>query len=364
MDESFKQIATQNIVEAMALGLMVVNHDGEVVLVNPALTTMLGFTEDELTNSSWGELFFSREENREFNDVLMEVIRFELVNFRRRVPYTNPRTSRQLMLSLVSSFLRQGQELTGVVLLVEDITEAHRRQQRERRLLWERNLLQRERADGLKNLALSVAHQVRNPIMAIAGFTRRLLKSESFNDNVRDKLEIIIQESGKLERTVKTVVDYASLERPELERVEIGALLDDVRTATLKKYGLEMDLECDPAVCGACIAADKTQLARAIMHIVDNAVEFCRNEIGIKGTLNTDDDGVTISISDNGPGIPPDDLPYIFDPFYTTKPQAVGMGLTEARHIILDNQGDVNVDSTPGQGATFHLIFPLAFDPA
>ncbi|WP_167590373.1 two-component system sensor histidine kinase NtrB [Oceanidesulfovibrio indonesiensis] len=362
MDESFKQIATQNIVEAMALGLMVVDHDGEVVLVNPALTTMLGFTEEELRNSSWGELFFSLEENYEFNDVLMEVIRFELVNFRRQVPYTNPRTNRQLMLSLVSSFLRQGKELTGVVLLVEDITEAHQRQQRERRLLWERNLLQRERADGLKNLALSVAHQVRNPIMTIAGFTQRLLKAETLNDNMRSKLEIIIEESNKLEKTVKTVADYASLERPQLDQLEVGVLINEIRSATRQKYGLEMNPENDNSIRDVCIAGDKGQLVRAVMHIVDNAMEFGCNEMSIKATANPDNGGVTISISDDGPGIAPDNLPYIFDPFYTTKPQAVGMGLTEARHIILDNQGDVSVESNPGQGATFHLHFPLALD--
>lgn len=359
MDESLKQAVTRNILESMALGLMVVGHDGEVVVVNPALTSILGYTMEELTTSSWGGLFFSRDENREFNDALMEVISLELVNFHRRVPYTNPRTNSQMMLSLVSSFLREGKELTGVVLLVEDVTEAHQRLQRERRLLWERNILQRERADGLKKLALSVAHQVRNPIMSIAGFTQRLLKSEQLSENAREKLEIIIEESGKLEKTVKTVADYASLAPPVKGRVEVGGMIDDIRRATQERYDLSPGVDSNAALLALCIAGDRTQLIRAAMHIVDNAVEAGADGLKIHVSETADGD-IFINITDNGPGIGHDELPYIFDPFYTTKPHAVGMGLTEARHIILDNQGDIIAESPPGQGATFHLNFPVA----
>lgn len=359
MDESLRQAVTRNILEAMPLGLMVVGHDGEIVVVNPALTVILGYSMEQLTSSSWGGLFFSRDENREFNDALMEVISFELVNFHRRVPYINPRTNSQMMLSLVSSFLREGEERTGVVLLVEDITETHQQLQRERRLLWERNILQRERAEGLKKLALSVAHQVRNPLMSIAGFTGRLLKSEQLSDSAREKLEIIMEESGKLEKTVQTVADYASLAPPEKERLEVRELIGDIRRTAQERYGLSPEVQSDDALLAASIAGDRAQIVRAIMHIVDNAVEAGADTLKMSVSDTTEGD-IFINISDNGPGIGHDELPYIFDPFYTTKPHAVGMGLTEARHIVLDNQGEIIAESPPGEGATFHLNFPTA----
>ncbi len=358
MEDALRKAVRDAIVDSMPVGLMVINHEGQVVLANNALEAMLGFSRDQLMSAPWGALFFAHAENHEFNDVIMDVIRRELVNLHRTLPYKNPKDGRLLMLSIISSYLSNGGDADGVVLMVEDVTESHTRQQREKRLLWERNLLQRERADGLKKLALSVAHQVRNPAMTIAGFARSIGKEDCLSEGARERVDIILKESAKLETTVNTVAGYASLPRPALERVVVGEALQELKHAPELEHDPRLRLAGEENALRAVIAADRSQLLRALRHIVDNGLEFCENGVEVAARLQDNGD-LAITIQDDGPGIPSENLPYIFDPFYTTKPQAVGMGLTEARHIVLDNHGELEVESpaADGRGALFRAIF-------
>lgn len=359
---SIDHIFVDNILDSMPLGCMVINGAGEVVFVNAALTSVLGFSREALTSGNWGEQFFARAENYEFNQILVDVINLEPTQLRRETPYQHPEYPELRQLAVTSSFLRDGDTVAGIVLLVEDITELHLRQVREKALFENLAALQEERSESLRRLALSVAHQVRNPAMTIGGFASLLLKSPRVPEQARQKLGIIREEAVKLERTVQAVADYASLPQLERQSVSMPELVQAVAEEARGSCGeLTTELECT-VHCGThTLMMDPHQIRRALRAVYANAFEAA---VDGRVTVATDilpgKDGVTVRIKDDGCGIAPQDMPFIFDPFFTTKPGNVGMGLCEARLIMLEHQGEVAVHSVPGQGATVTLMFPYA----
>lgn len=376
-------IFVDNILESMPLGCMVINGAGEVVFVNAALTAVLGFSREELTSGGWGERFFSREENYEFNQILVDVINQELAQLRRETPYHVQGEDAPRHLAVTSSFLRDQGAVAGIVLLVEDVTELHRRQEREKALFEHLAALQQERSESLRQLALSVAHQVRNPAMTIGGFASLMLKGHRMPEPARQKLDIIREEAVKLERTVKAVAEYASLPQLQRQAVSMPALVQAVsEEARCQCCTVTVDMHCDvkpavepsgdspgevaavppecqPQLPGGVLLVDPTQVRRALRAVYANAFEAAVDgKVRVETDVLPGRQGVVVRIRDDGCGIASKDMPFIFDPFFTTKPGNVGMGLCEARLIMLEHHGDVAVESQPGAGATVVLTFP------
>ncbi|AGW14654.1 sensor histidine kinase [Megalodesulfovibrio gigas] len=357
-------IFVDNILESMPQGCMVINAAGEVVFVNAAITAVLGFSREELTGGGWGERFFSREENYEFNQILVDVINQEPIHLRRETPYSFPGEDAPRRLAVTSSFLRDQGAVAGIVLLVEDVTELHLRQAREKALFEHVHALQQERSESLRRLALSVAHQVRNPAMTIGGFASLLLRGVRLPEQARQKLDIIREEAVKLERTVKAVAEYASLPQLERQAVSVSELVQAVSEEARCQYcSVTADMQCSVHCLPGPLMVDPVQVRRALRAVYVNALEAAVDgRVRVETDVQPGPQGVAVRIKDDGCGISPKDMPFIFDPFFTTKPGNVGMGLCETRLIMLEHHGEVTVESKPGAGATVTLRFPCTPD--
>jgi len=358
--EPIGQVVVDNIMDSMPAGLMVINPKGEVVVVNSKMVEILGFSKESLMEKSWGELLFSQERNSEFNQVIIDVISQELVNLKRCVPYVNAANGRTLRLTVTSSYLTSGGEMAGVVVLISDETQEFIRNQREKALLSENNQLHRERAEGLRKLAMSVAHQIRNPAMTIGGFTNMLLREKEIPQEVRTKLEVVMNETRKLEGMVKAVTDFAAMPQAMREVVSAPALIESLRLE-LDSQAVAVDREVACSVeCGLVeISADPGMIKRALDAVLLNALEFSSGDkakISLKA--HSGEDGVRIAITDQGIGIPAANLPYVFDPFFTTKPGGVGMGLTVAKRIVLEHQGEITLESEEGAWTRAAIFIP------
>lgn len=361
---SIDGIFVDSILESMPLGCMIINAMGEVVLVNDALSELLGFTRQELTSDDWGERFFSRQDNHQFNQILVDVINQEPQHLQRETPYTLPGEVAPRRLSVTSSFLRSGGDVAGIVLLVEDVTERYARLEREAILYHDLAGMQQERSESLRRLALSVAHQVRNPAMTIGGFASLMLKGQLMPDQARQKLGIIREEAVKLERTVKAVASYASLPQMQRRSISVPELVRTVvEEAKCECCKVVREVECDTDCQVQHLMADPDQVRHALRAVFTNAFESAiEGKVRVEVEVSPGEEAVRIIIKDNGGGISKDDMPFIFDPFFTTKPASVGMGLCEARLILLEHHGSVHVESQPGQGATVTLLFPYSHD--
>jgi PAS domain S-box-containing protein len=347
------------LVASLPVGLAVIDRQGEFLVTNAALARILGIPADELDRHGWGPIFFDSETNLEFNQALVEAIDQEQARLVREVPYRRP-DGGDRRLSVTTSFLRDTGQVAGIVVLVSDVTATWAAHEREKGVLQEMTVVQRRRAEGMNLFALSVAHQIRNPLSAMGGFAALALRRRIPECGCGRPLETILEEAGKLEGMVKAVEEYASLGRGTPRAVSLNRLLADMAAElgnVAHETGQHLDLKLGRTAC--MVHADPALLGSALREIGVNALQAAHPEparVSVSAWMA--DHHVHLLISDQGPGIEPGNLPYIFDPFFTTAAHRVGMGLTKARRILADAHGSLEVSGEPGNGTRAALVLP------
>lgn len=209
-------------------------------------------------------------------------------------------------------------------------------------------------------LALSVAHQVRNRTVAIAGFANLLLRKARDKGSVDTYIRTILDESVRLEEMVTAVNDYARIEAPRPEPLRLDELLEEARQkAEQRARHLEKELEWQADVLPLQVMADPVQFTRLLDALVDNAIDFCRDgRAVVRIHVFSHGEGCGFVVEDQGTGIPDDDLPHIFDPFFTRKSNGAGMGLSIARKVAEEHQWDIRVDNAPEGGVRVEVLMP------
>jgi len=210
---------------------------------------------------------------------------------------------------------------------------------------------------GLHHLAMSVAHQIRNRTVAIAGFANIISRNESLPHDVVEHLDTIKEESARLEAMVGDVTRYASLKLGEVRPVSIREMLEEAMErveAKTPKGKVAWKVLCPDQT----VMVDPDLFVMAFQEILQNCVDFGPEGTEVRIDAATARLSCTIRIADNGIGITPEDLPHIFDPFFTNKPKGSGMGLAVVKKIAMEHQWDLAIDSTPGKGTTVRVVIP------
>ena len=354
-----KIILYENILASMNDGLITISSDGEMFMINPAAEEILEYSREQLEGKGWGEVFFLQGGNEEFNQVILDVIYERKIKYSRIVPYCTP-SGKKKILAMNSSYLRdvarEDRPMIGMIVLFYDITEFYRLQEREKELLIKARELIQEKAEALKKLAQGVAHEIRNPVTAIGGFAARLYKE--YPD--LKYLDNILQSAKRLENIVTQVSSFTKLTTPRKEPCNILLFLEDILihySRLISSQNVRVAFECNfPEHEKAYL--DRSLMKEALGVMIENAVEAMENGGILTLRCYEEKRNAYIEISDTGKGISVDDLPYIFDPFFSTKTNAVGMSLAKAKRIINDHGGYIEVESEPGKGSTFRVVIP------
>jgi len=231
----------------------------------------------------------------------------------------------------------------------------------------ERERLEMERWASLGMMVEEIAHQTRNPIVTIGGYTQRLLKTLSFSAKSKSYLHQILRETKKLETMIQRVEEYVLLPRPIFQQEKIQQVVETVIQIFSKEAPQEevsINLETRNLEGEGDFFMDKALIAKALFHILKNSIDAVgrtpkrKKERFIKVSLFGDADHIGISISDKGEGIPKKNLNRIFEPFFSTRPDRVGLGLTFAKRVVEDQGGRIQVESRLKKGTTITLIFP------
>jgi two-component system sensor histidine kinase HydH len=224
-------------------------------------------------------------------------------------------------------------------------------------------LVHQEKMAALGELSTSIAHEIRNPLVSIGGFARRLDRSLPADASGKRYAETIVKEVERLEKILNHVLTYTHEEgivRKELDLREVmeeslSMILEELRNGEIelaKGFAEEV-----PGVKG-----DYYQLKQAFFNLVSNACESMdgkgRLSIRIDPLLKNGASFVRVEVEDTGAGIDPEDLHHIFNPFYTTKDKRLGLGLPIIHKIVTSHQGQIEVNNHPGRGVTFSLTFP------
>ncbi len=252
--------------------------------------------------------------------------------------------------------LVRSKRVRGTIITIEDITKKKGEEMRHRRL---------ESLASLTNLAATVAHEIKNPLGSISIYVQLLRKAAiakgiENEDPALKYLGIIDEEIDRLNRIV---VDFLFAVRPirvEPLPMDANALVEslvDFFREECDRAGIDIGRELDsdlPQIWG-----DERLLRQMFINLIKNAMAALPEggEIALK--TRRDDDFITISVSDNGMGIPEEVLPKIFEPYFTTKIDGTGLGLTMAYKVVKEHGGDIRVQSEIGAGTTFSVKLPV-----
>ncbi len=231
----------------------------------------------------------------------------------------------------------------------------------------ERERLEMERWASLGRMVEEIAHQFRNPIASIGGYSKRLSKSLSSSAKGKAHLQQIMKQTQRLENILKRVEEYVQIPRPVFQREKIQDVVERVlpefsKKAQEKEVSFRMDtrgMEGDGK-----LFIDGPLIHRVIAHLLENSLEAIKPRS--KGALRKvvdlalfdDGNNVGVSIADRGQGIPKKKMNLIFEPFFSTHPSRVGLGLTFVRRVAEEHRGRIRVDSRVGKGTTVTLYFP------
>jgi PAS domain S-box-containing protein len=258
----------------------------------------------------------------------------------------------------------------GAVLTVRDVTEQRRREAEREQALEERDRALDELRNAMRHRSrfyASMSHELRTPINAIIGYNE-LLAEEVYGEvpaEQRAALERVGRAARHLLDLVNDVLDLSKIEAGKLqierEPVQIGALVRDL-AATMeplaRSYDVELRFDID-AACDATFDTDPRRLRQIVLNLISNAVRYGEGK-PVEVRCHSDD-GIRISVQDQGPGIEADRIEDIFDEFVQLRGSeegGTGLGLAISRAIARALGGDVLVESEPGRGSTFTLTLP------
>ena len=346
LDESTTERAQlRSILAGMFEGVLLVNRDRRLVLTNHAARRMLQLPEDA--------------EGRHIRDLVREADLIQLMNT--TLGQGDPPEAREVHLlrspdrAYIANAVRVDHEPAGgLVLVLHDVTDLRR--------------ADRVRRDFVAN----VSHELRTPLTAVRGYVEALLDAPPSTDAERRRfLDIIARHTLRMERLVRDLLRLARLDAGQetIERSEVGidALIGGVEAEmedalALKRQRLVRHVSADAAF----VSGDPSKLHDALRNLVENAINYGPEESTIDVTAARTDVGVSLSVADCGAGIPPADMPRIFERFYrvdrsrTRDPGGTGLGLAIVKHLMELHGGRVSAENRAEGGALVTLHLPDA----
>ncbi len=236
----------------------------------------------------------------------------------------------------------------------------------------QRQVLHMEKMASLGKLSATVAHELNNPISGMLNYARlveRGLAEQPLSPDAREELgrylHFLQKECSRCGKIVTNLLLFARRTGADMEPIDLNEIVE--RSLMLVQHHLKVsniDLSTQRLAGNAMIVADGGQLQQALVALMVNAVEAMGGAAGGGGVLSVhlgaSDGEVSVEIEDTGPGIPPDVLPHIFEPFFSTKDQesGVGLGLAVVYGIVQRHGGTIDVESEPGRGTRFILRLP------
>jgi|WetSurSiteA1Bulk_404760.scaffolds.fasta_scaffold05635_2 signal transduction histidine kinase len=249
---------------------------------------------------------------------------------------------------------------TGTVLLVHDIREV---------AAMERQMRNAERLSSLGTLAATMAHEIRNPLealdlnLALLDTSLAAIKPAGQNaQKITKYVKILEEEISRLAAIVDNFLSFARPSNSPMEEIRLDVLMRQIvdlltNQAQSRKVTLELHTQGNPNVLGS-----EDQLKQAFLNLVINSLEAMPQGglLRIRAeAIYSRQNMAVVHIEDTGVGIPPDQIPKLFDPFFSTRPKGTGLGLTIVYRIIQEHHGHIRVTSAPGEGSTFTVELPL-----
>jgi len=212
----------------------------------------------------------------------------------------------------------------------------------------------------LGEMATGLAHEIRNPLAGIAGVIEIIGRDLPTTSPAREVVKDVRQEIARINHIVTDLLQTARPHPPKVGKSDLNVTIEHAvmlaRQQALAR-GVEISLHKEPSLPE--VEHDSDQIHQVMLNLLLNALQAIDRKGKVDVKLSQKNLSAVVEVTDNGRGIPPENLPNIFRPFYTTKGDGTGLGLSLARRIVEDHQGRIDVASTVGKGTMFAVVLPL-----
>jgi PAS domain S-box-containing protein len=345
----FEQIALaeqelENIFESISDKVFFTTKDYVIRKINKAVSERLGKPPEEIIGKKCYEIFHGRNKPRKKCPHHKTIETKKAYVQELEEPYLGG-----TFITSSSPILDSTGEFIGTVNVMRDITEIKKLHEQ---------LIMAQRMAALGEVAARVAHDIRNPLVSIGGFARRL--ERNLEGPIKEYAEIIVKEISGLELILMEILSFVRGVSLEKQMVKVDSIVDEV-TAVIKSGLEEKQITIVKELNAPFeVFMDSGNVREALLNILTNAVHAIGSNGEIVVRTYRERDSVVIEVKDTGSGIPEEALPFIFDPFFTTKGSgSTGLGLTITHKIIEKHKGKIEVESKPNAGSTFRVFLPL-----
>lgn len=338
------------VLDSMLDGIVVCDSSHRPTLINKSAERLLPLAYlDVYDRPVWESLA-----DEEIAGFLRETLESEETRMDREFALDTKGSTR--IVSITVSPLVRDQRIRGNLIHLEEVTDKRRKEAQLRRA---------ENLASLTTLAAGVAHEIKNPLGSLSIHVQLMRKAfkascDERSGTIQRYLDVVDEEIDRLNRIV---VDFLFAVRPmdiNLRETDLNGLLSDLLdflAPEIERAGVRLERNLSPSV--PRLSVDPRYMKQAVLNLVQNALAAMPD--GGTLTLSTErtDDGIRLSVEDTGTGIPEENLPKIFEPYFTTKETGTGLGLTLTFKIIKEHGGEISVRSREGEGTAFTITLPL-----
>jgi two-component system sensor histidine kinase AtoS len=340
----------QSVIQFLPVGVFLLDDSGELRLYNLAANEICSLGAENDAQQSFFDLLGSLSDDDESVAAFKE-------RFAARLPFgcDEFRTSSGKTLHIRGEpILDQTGNRMGTLVVAEDVSLD--------RYVSE-YVLEKAKMDTLAQLAVGVAHEINNPLFVIQNYLE-VIRGRNDDPEVGDRIGRIEREVGRIVEIVSSLLSFSRTKAPGAAEVKLGEVAQTV--LILLHYALgekSITVELDSPEDAASVRGDENKITQVILNLTSNAIDAVLRGGKILIAVRPAADGwVSLSVTDDGCGIPSDIAGRIFDPFFTTKlgKKNTGLGLSICQHILEEHQGRICFESEPGRGTTFTIHLPAA----
>jgi len=332
---------TNNILNSIVNGVIAVDNDGKITSFNEGALNLFNFNRNDVKGQPIEEVFEHDRIKKWINKVLAtdEVLREET-------------KIKQIPVKLHIYPLKTPERKTkGVVLVCEDLAEIKELEEQVRRA---------ERLSAVGEFASGVAHEIRNPLAIIKTVSETLKDEAKRNNEIKEAINIINEEIDRADTVIKELLDFARPHKARKENFILNDLLKELMLLT-RKYAKqhEVVIQADIPKKQINVYGDPEKIKQALINVILNGIQAMPRGGILDINLKLQGNEVIINIKDTGVGIDEEHKEKIFNPFFTTKDEGTGLGLTITYKIIEEHGGKIQVKSKKREGSLFIITLPI-----
>jgi PAS domain S-box-containing protein len=339
--------------------IVMLDSTDRVVQINNGFERLFGYRAEEIKGRFINELIIPEDHTEEAAALSRTALEGKAA---RKETMRKCKDGRLIDVSALGYPIHFDDKTVGVYVIYSDITGRKQAEEREKEL--QRELYLSSRLASIGELAAGVAHQLNNPLTGIVGFSQRLLRKTT-DQETNQELTRIYSEAERAVKIVQNLLTFARRRQPKKEYSDINNVVQsalELRAYELKTSNIEVKTNLASSM--PKIMLDFHQIQEVFLNLILNAEQaMTEANSGGKLTIKTEKNKeyVRCIFSDDGPGIPPENLDNIFDPFFTTKGErgGTGLGLSVCHGIIGEHAGKIYAKSKPRKGATFLVELPI-----